>query len=90
MKILAETDQYGTTAQNLINAIEKYLLSKRLHTDIKYYGIRKVEKKYKSKTPLNICEELQNGRSVILNIGFINKKIPFKKTIRTLCKRIFL
>ena len=74
MKILAKTDQYGTTAQNLISAIENYLLSKQLHTDIKYYGIRKVEKKYKSKKPLNICDELQHGRSVILNIGFYKQK----------------
>lgn len=74
MEILTGTDRYGTTAQNLISAIEKYLLSKRLHTDIKYYGIRKVEKKYKSKKPLNICAELQNGRSVILNIGFYKQK----------------
>ncbi len=44
MKILAETDQYGTTAQNLINAIEKYLLSKRLHTDIKILRNKKSRK----------------------------------------------
>lgn len=66
----AKTDNQGTTAQNLITAIEKYLAKKHLQTQIKYYGIRRTAKQYQAKKPLNICEELQNGRFIILNIGF--------------------
>lgn len=69
----AHTDKNGTTANNLILAVEKYLKKRHLDTEIKYYGIRKVARKYESRKPLNICEELQNGRSVILNAGIYKK-----------------
>lgn len=78
---LAKTGKDGTTAQNLISAIEKYVSKKHLQTQIKYYGIRRVSRHYESQKPLDICEELQNGRFVILNIGFYenNKGVLMRK-----------
>lgn len=78
---LAKTGKNGTNAQNLISAIEKYVSKKHLQTQIKYYGIRRVSRHYESQKPLDICEELQNGRFVILNIGFYenNKGVLMRK-----------
>ena len=71
---LAKTDKNGTTAQNLIKALEIYLKKNHINTEIKYSGIRIVDKKYRTKNPINICEEIQNGSSIILNIGIYNSK----------------
>lgn len=68
--VLAKTDKNGTTSQNLCSALEKFFLKTNLKTHIKYYGIRKVERKYNSHKAINICEELHRGSSVILNLGF--------------------
>lgn len=78
---IAKTDVNGTKANNLIKALDVYLQTYNIKSDIKYYGIRRVEKKYKVQTPLNVCDELKNGRSVILNLGFY--KIEDNKYIRT-------
>lgn len=71
---LAKTDNNGTTAQNLCSALETFFLKTNLKTNIKYYGIRKVERKYNSKEAINVCKELLNGSSVILNFGIYKKQ----------------
>lgn len=67
---LSKTDKNGTTSQNLCRALEAFFLKTNLKTNVKYYGIRKVERKYKSRKALNICDEIHRGNSVILNVGF--------------------
>lgn len=70
----AKTSKKGTTAQKLIKSIEIYLAKNHIKTDIKYYGIRHVEKNYQSPVPIDICDELQRGSSIILNLGFYSYK----------------
>lgn len=70
---LTKTDKNGTTAQNLCSALETFFLKTKLKTNIRYYGIRKVERKYISQKAINICDELHNGSSIILNFGIYKK-----------------
>ena len=56
-------------ANNLRKALAKYFKQNKRSAIIKFYGIRPVDKIFKSEKPLDIIEELQNGKSVILNIG---------------------
>lgn len=72
--VLAKTDKNGTTAQNLCSAIEQFFNKTKLKTNIKYHGIRQVDRKYRMSTPINICNEFQKGNSVILNLGFYKQE----------------
>ena len=65
----AKTTTKGTKANNLCKAIEKYFRQNKRIVTIKYDGIRPVDKKFKTQSPLDIKQELQNGKSVIVNIG---------------------
>lgn len=74
---LAKTDKNGTTSQNLCTAIETFFGKTKLKTNIKYYGIRQVDRKYRMSHPLNICEEIERGSSVVLNLGFYKQQGKF-------------
>ena len=65
----AKTTKKGTKTNNLCKAIAKYFKQNKRSAIIKYYGIRPVDKIFKSEKPLDITKELQNGKSIILNIG---------------------
>ncbi len=65
----AKTTKKGTKTNNLCKALAKYFKQNKRSAIIKYDGIRPVDKIFKSEKPLDIIEELQNGKSVILNIG---------------------
>ena len=65
----AKTTTKGTKANNLCKAVEKYFRQNKRIVTIKYYGIRPVDNKFKTQSPLDIKQELQNGKSVIVNIG---------------------
>ena len=65
----AKTTTKGTKANNLCKAVEKYFRQNKRIVTIKYDGIRPVDKKFKTQSPLDIKQELQNGKSVIVNIG---------------------
>ncbi len=65
----AQTTQKGTKTNNLCKALAKYFKQHNRSAIIKYDGIRPVNRVFKSKKALDIKEELQNGKSVILNIG---------------------
>lgn len=69
----AKTTKKGTKANNLCKALEKYFLQHKRTAYIKYYGIRHVDKRFKSNKPLNITDEISNGKSIILNIGVYEK-----------------
>ena len=65
----AKTSTKGTKANNLCKALDKYFVKNKRKAYIKYYGIRPVDKKFRSDKALNIFDEISNGKSVILNIG---------------------
>ena len=65
----AKTSTKGTKANNLCKALDKYFILHKRQAYIKYYGIRPVDKKFRSDKVLNIFDEITNGKSVILNIG---------------------
>lgn len=65
----AKTTTKGTKVNNLCKALDKYFIQHKRQAYIKYYGIRPVDKKFRSDKVLNIFDEISNGKSVILNIG---------------------
>ncbi len=69
----AKTDKRGTKTNNLCKSLEDYFSENNRTAYIKYFGIRPVNKRFLSEKPLDIVEEISNGRSVILNIGIYKK-----------------
>ena len=65
----AKTSEKGTKTNNLCKALEKYFKQNKRSAIIQYDGIRPVDKRFKSPKTLNTFNELQSGKSVILNIG---------------------
>lgn len=71
MKKLQKTDENGTTAFNLCYGLEKYFKTQNKHSDIRYFGIKKV-KIYKHSNNfdlLSISNPLNKNYGAILNIG---------------------
>lgn len=66
----------GTTSQNLISGLEKYVTDKGYGINISYSEIRPVNSKYKQNLMLDLStltSDLQAKKGVILNIGFYRK-----------------
>ena len=65
----AKTTAKGTKANELCKALKNYFKKHNRIAIIKYEGIRRVDKKFKAEKPIDVKEELLNGKSIILNIG---------------------